>query len=76
MAGAADCDEVLRLSDRQSFDLVITDSPTLERDRSETLAALRRRSPDLKVMAVASHTLVKPFDNQQLLDAIKRVLQS
>ena len=56
VAGAADCDEALRLSDRQSFDLLITDSPTLERDRSETL--------------------VKPFDDQQLLRAIKRVMQS
>jgi DNA-binding NtrC family response regulator len=58
-------------------------------DKTEELVALRKRIPDMKVLTVmsrddlgqavrpdaASNTLVRPFDTQQLLQAIKRELQ-
>lgn len=89
VVGTGDGREALWIFERSTFDLVIAGTLPLEHGGSDTLLALRRLSPQLKVVAVASrtdldqaarscratHTLVKPFDSQQLLRAIKSTLQ-
>jgi DNA-binding response OmpR family regulator len=78
VVGAADGDQALGLFDEAPFDLAITDTTTPDSDDLETFRALRRRIPELKIVAAssaASHHLAKPFDTEQLLQAIKRVLQ-
>jgi len=92
VVGAKDRNQALDLFDERPFDLVITEFLKPERKGLETVAALRGRSPELKIVAVsehdpregsapssgargASHTLVKPFDTQQLLQAVKNLLE-
>ena len=74
--GVADGDQALGLLDEDPFDLAITDAAVPVSHVPETVSVLRRRSPGLKILTVgATHHLAKPFDTEQLLQAIKRVLQ-
>lgn len=87
--GAADDAEAVGLCERHPFDLMIKETHRPDSDKTESLASLLQRTPDLKVLNVmsrdglgqaarpdaASNTLVRPFDTQQLLQAIERELQ-
>ena len=89
VVGARGGDEAVGNFERYPFDVVVADTTPPEHRGSDTLAALRQLSPELKVVTVtsrvsldrevrsrgATNTLVKPFDYQELLHAIKRVLQ-
>lgn len=87
--GVADEAEAVGQCERHPFDLMIKEVRRPDGDKTEELVALRKRTPNLKVLTVmsrdglgqavrpdaASNTLVRPFDAQQLLQAIKRELQ-
>jgi response regulator NasT len=88
VVGTGDGDEAFALVEQDPFDLVIAGTPPLKRRGLEMLSALRRHSPQLKILAVASHTgldqtarkfgathtLVKPFAKKELLRAIESAL--
>jgi CheY-like chemotaxis protein len=78
--------EALGMLDGQAFDAVITDLFMPEMDGIETIAALRRRLPEARVIAISGrpgvdyltvarelgvrHTLRKPFELDELLQAL------
>ncbi|MBV9190438.1 MAG: response regulator [Betaproteobacteria bacterium] len=78
--------EALGMLDGQAVDAVITDLFMPEMDGIETIAALRRRFPGVKVIAMSgrpgvdyltvarelgvTHTLRKPFEINELLQAL------
>mgnify|MGYP001822021363 CR=1 FL=1 len=88
VVGTGDDDEALGLVGKHPFDLVIAGTSWHEHRESKMWAGLRRLSSRTRVLAVASqtdldqtarscgatHTLVKPFDSEQLLRAIKNAL--
>ena len=78
--------EALGLLDGQDLDAVITDLFMPEMDGIETISALRRKLPNVKVVAMSgrpgvdyltvarelgvTHTLRKPFELDELLQAL------
>jgi len=78
--------EALSMLDGKAFDAVVTDLFMPEMDGIETIAALRRRLPDARVIAISGrpgvdyltvarelgvkHTLRKPFEIEELLQAL------
>lgn len=92
---ATNGDEALRAFDehKDKADLVITDIIMPEKDGIETIAALRKQKPDLKIIAIsgggrtgnmdfldiakkfgASDILAKPFEKEQVLNVVNKVL--
>ena len=79
--------EALGLIDGQGLDAVVTDLFMPEMDGIETIAALRRKLPDVKVVAISGrpgvdyltvtrelgvqHTLRKPFGISELVKALQ-----
>jgi DNA-binding response OmpR family regulator len=79
--------EALGLIDGQGLDAVVTDLFMPEMDGIETIAALRRKLPQVRVVAISgrpgvdyltvarelgvAHTLRKPFEMDELLKALK-----
>jgi len=79
--------EALGLIDGQGLDAVVTDLFMPEMDGIETITALRRRLPDVKVVAISGrpgvdyltvtrelgveHTLRKPFGISELVRALQ-----
>jgi DNA-binding response OmpR family regulator len=91
VSAAANGDEAVELYDRDGADLVIADIFVPDCNGLETIAALRRRSAETRIIAVSSrpepegylkavasfgatHSLTKPFDTRQLLEAIQKLL--
>ena len=87
---ARDGEEVLRLLSGIRFDLVIIDLVMPHREGIETILAICREYPDLKIIAVsgaaefyleaaaalgANATLRKPVAPEQLLAAVREVLK-
>ncbi len=78
--------EALAVIDGQDLDAVVTDLFMPEMDGIETIAALRRKLPNVKIVAISgrsgvdyltvarelgvSHTLRKPFELDELLRAL------
>ena len=79
--------EALAVIDGQGLDAVVTDLFMPEMDGIETISALRRKLPNVKVVAISgrpgvdyltvarelgvSHTLRKPFELDELLRALR-----
>ena len=79
--------EALGMIDGQGLDAVVTDLFMPEMDGIETISALRRKLPDVKVIAISgrpgvdyltvakelgvARTLRKPFEIDELLSALK-----
>ncbi|HZE61736.1 MAG TPA: response regulator [Burkholderiales bacterium] len=79
--------EALETLDGQEIDVVVTDLFMPEMDGIETIAALKRRLPGVRVVAMSgrpgvdylkvarelgvAHTLRKPFEMDELLKALK-----
>ena len=93
VALAADGEEGLAMVESVSPALVITDLIMPEKEGLETIRALRKRRPDLPIIAIsgggrlvgrdfldlarklgAVETLAKPFEPEQLVEAIQRHL--
>ena len=91
---AADGREGLRIYHNAPVELVITDILMPEKDGLETIIALRKEFPEVKIIAItgggrtghrdflyvaerlgAKRTLHKPFDIQELIDAVHALLQ-
>ena len=78
--------EALAVIDGQGLDAVVTDLFMPEMDGIETITALRRRMPDIRIVAISgrsgvdyltvarelgvTHTLRKPFELDELLKAL------
>ncbi len=90
---AADGKAAVRLAEANPFDLVITDLIMPEQEGIETIRELKRKAPEIKIIAMsgggegeardyltmalmlgASRTLAKPFNRQQLVEAVNSVL--
>jgi len=80
VAGVPDDDQVRSRLGQADFDLVISDLSTSGGDGLELVGLAssqgREPSPDADRWSGASHTLVRPFDTEQLLQAIERVLNA
>lgn len=93
VTGAANGVEASRAVANNRFDVVITDLIMPERDGIQVINELRRKYPEIKIVAMSggghisrdqylriakglgAHALLeKPFLNQELIDAIDRVL--
>ena len=59
---AANGNEAMRLLQDNAFDLVITDLLMPEKEGIETIMALRRKIPALKIIAMSGGGLVDPED--------------
>lgn len=87
--GAADGIDALRLIETSEVDLAVLDLGTPERQGNETIQALRRVRPQLKIVATSDdiagpilqaaerlgiEMLAKPIQPYELLDAIARII--
>ena len=86
---AANGEQALRLEKDEPVDLVVTDIIMPQMDGFDAIKLLRKRNPELGILAVtggtdgylemarrhgAAEVLHKPFDNQTLLDAVSGLL--
>ena len=91
VVGAADGKEAIALHHSSAMDLIITDLLMPGMEGIETIIELRRRQPNLKIIAMSSgpssnlylakqlgaaQVLTKPFTIQQLLASVKECLGS
>jgi CheY-like chemotaxis protein len=53
VSAAENGSDALRLHQQETFDLIITDLIMPEKDGFETIIELRRRQPDLKIIAIS-----------------------
>ncbi|MDH3231476.1 MAG: response regulator [Alphaproteobacteria bacterium] len=90
---ATNGNEALQAFEEQKIDVVVTDIFMPEKEGLETIAELRQRKPDVKIIAVsggggdgkldyldfakrfgAISVLTKPFLREQVLSAVKAIL--
>ena len=91
---APDGKEGLRIFHQKPFDLIITDIVMPEKDGMETIIEMRRKLPDVKIIAIsgggyiipdyyldsakffgAMRTFTKPFEQKELLETVRELLQ-